>query len=122
MVPWPIALLAIFYACIASSSALMLVQAGRGISAWPAAWGALSALLVWGLVMMKPWARRLAVWSSAAMTLAALLNALMAVIPTPPNPKLALAATGIAGLQLVIIRYLTRPRVRSWFIESTARR
>ena len=116
MIPWPIALFAIFYVCIGSSAAVMVAH-GHG-SAWTIVWGGVAVALVWGLVFLKPWARALAVWSSVVMTLAALLSALMAVIVTPADPHLALLATGMAGVQLVVVRYLTRPRVRGWFMES----
>ncbi|MBI3319064.1 MAG: hypothetical protein HYZ89_00530 [Candidatus Omnitrophica bacterium] len=64
---------------------------------------------------MKPWARRLTVAVSWAMMVSALGVAVLAVTAGRPHPKHSMLATGIAAIQLVIIRYVTRPRVKAWF-------
>ena len=123
MMPWPIAIFAALYAAVGTSAAAMLWNlasgrpaAGHPSAGWLAFWTALSAALVIGLMLMKPWARRLAVWSSVLMMGAALVGAWMAA--TQAQARAGLIATGVATMQLVAIRYLTRPRVKAWFAEG----
>jgi len=114
MVPWPIALLAGLYAAIGTSSTASLAKAGAPFSIWPWVWSAASWTLVAGLVLMRPWARKLAIWVSIFMLASSLAAAWIAAARTW-EPGWSLAATGVAGLQCLIIRYLTRPRVKTWF-------
>ena len=119
MIPWPIALLCMLYVAIATSSSATLFQIISGGLAhspmWPLVWWAVSAMLVVGLALMKPWARMLAVIASTVMTVGALGMAVIVVLPAQPHGAQSLLATLMAGGHLVIIRYLTRPHVRAWF-------
>ena len=72
-------------------------------------------MLVIGLAWLKPWARRLAIWTSVLMMLGAMGVAGIALAKASPQPMRSLMATGLAGVQLVVIRYLTRPHVKAWF-------
>ena len=119
MIPWSVALIALAYAAIASASAATLVKIAEGRASqpvfWPALWLAVSLTLLVGLAQMKPWARRLAIWSSVLIASGAAGIASASIARPVPEPGWALAATGAASLQLLIIRYLTRPRVKAWF-------
>ena len=87
---------------------------------WPLVWWAVSAMLVVGLALMKPWARMLAIIASTVMTVGALGMAIIAVLPAQPEGWRSLMATCMAGGHLIIIRYLTRPQVKGWFVKSSA--
>jgi len=122
MIPWPIALLCVFYAVIATVSAASLWQGlarPSTLLAWPVAWLVLTTVVTVGLGLMKPWARRVAVWTSLALMVAALCAAWMAAILTPPSARASLLGTGLASIQFVVIRYLTRPHVKAWFACQT---
>lgn len=122
MVPWPIALLAIFYMVLGSSSAATVWQVTqRQLTrplVWAGLWCVLSTILVIGLVRLRPWARRLAVFVSVLMAISALGTAGLAIAQENPEPMRSLFATGLASIQLVVIRYLTRPHVKAWFAGS----
>lgn len=122
MVPWPIALLCGLYTAVATFSAAAawrgLHSSGLAVVSLSAAWTTASVIVVAGLALMKPWSRKLAVWVSMALLLSALTTAVWAVLKTPPQPSRSLTATGLAGVYLVAIRYLTRPRVRAWFFRT----
>ena len=122
MIPWPIALLSLFYAAVAASSTSTLWRVAVGqlhrSVVWPAIWFTASAALVMGLAFLKPWARTLAVWSSTVMVATSLGAAGLAIVRAHPEPWQSLCATGIAGAHLMVIRYLTRPHVRVWFGAS----
>ena len=121
MVPWPVAVVCGLYAVIATSAAAAvwraLPQGGAAVIGWSGLWLAMAGSVVAGLARMKPWGRRLAVWGSLALLVGALGSAVLAVMQAPPQPLRGLTATGLAGVYLVVIRYLTRPRVKAWFIE-----
>lgn len=125
MVPWSIALIALAHAAIASASGVTLLNIAQGRvaqpAAWPALWLVLSLAVALGLALMKSWARRLTVWASVLIAASAVGVASLSISRTPPEPGYALAATGVAALQLLIIRYLTRPRVKGWFLTPLAR-
>ena len=119
MVPWPIALLSVGYTILATSAAAAMWRhlQGQG-GAWSLGaglWCAVSVILVAGLATLKPWARTLALWVSVGLTLGALGAGVLAIVQAPPQPMRSLAATIMACVQLVILRYLTRPHVRAWF-------
>jgi len=120
--PWPIAVLTLWYAAIAAASgATLWQQLQRGIASsvwWPALWCGLSAALVLGLALLKPWARRLAVASSMLTAVGALSAAGLALLGAGPRPLASLVATGVGSAHLVLIRYLTRPHVKAWFTKS----
>lgn len=119
MVPWPIALLAGLYTVLATCSAAALWRIAHGQThqspVWPAVWCAVSAAIVVGFAFLKPWARTLAIWSSTFTLVGSLSAALMAVLQPTPSPMRSLTATGLAGVYLLVLRYLTRPHVKAWF-------
>ncbi len=122
MVPWPIALLVLWYAGLATASAATLWKLWHGqvhgAILWLSVWCGVSAVLVVGLAWLKPWARKLAIWSSGLILVGALANAGLAIAQAAPQPMRSVLATGIASIQLVVIRYLTRPHVKAWFKSS----
>lgn len=117
MVPWPIALLSLFYGVIATVSAATLWQILSGASdrplLWPAMWLALSTGVMCGLPLLKPWARTLAIVASALMVLMTL--AVAGLLVTSGRPFASLGATLAAGLHFFVIRYLQRPAIRAYF-------
>ena len=117
MIPWPVALLTLFYGFLAAISAAAVWKIAHGTLVrpiiWPAAWLALSAALVCGLPLLKPWARSLAIagsWALALMTLA-----YAGLLAAAGRPGLALAGALLAGTHFIIIRYLQRASVREYF-------
>ncbi len=123
MIPWSIALLVVGYTVVAASSTVTVYRVMSGWLEhpllWPALWSVLSTTLAIGLALLRPWARTLAVWSSVLMALSALGAAWMAIAQSHPEPLRSVFATGMAGVQLVVIRYLTRPWVKAWFIRPS---
>ena len=117
MMPWPIALLTLFYGVIAAASAAAVWKIVIGVSQqsalWPIAWLAVSAALMCGLPMLKSWARRLAVFASLAMMLMTL--ALAALLVMKAQPLFGLSATLGAAVHILVIRYLQRPMVKAYF-------
>ena len=121
MIPWPIALLSLFYAVLAAVSAATLWKILTGESpqslAWAAVWFGLSAGVMCGLPLLKPWARQLAVYVSTLLLVTTL--AIAAMLAAKGRPLGALLTTLAAGLQAVVIRYLRRPAVTAWFQHGT---
>ncbi len=122
MVPWPIALLALFYGVIATLSAAMVWRTAHGeISlrfAWATLWLICSAGATGGLPLLRPWGRTLAIWTSALLMVATL--AVAAVLVAAGRPGIGLAVTLSTACHYVMIRYLKRPAVRRWFDEGIA--
>lgn len=120
MIPWPIALLVLIYAAVATASAASAWRALQGWEAhpvwWPAFWMAAFGAAALGLACLKPWARTAAVWLSVLLVAGSLGSAWLAIASARPNPTHSMTATLIAGAHLVVIRYLTRPRVKQWFV------
>ena len=123
MIPWPIAIFAAFYAAVGTSAAAKLwnlmsgqPSAGHPSEVWLAFWAVVSIALAVGFMLMKSWARRVAVWSSVLMMGGALVSAWIAAVHA--QARLGFISTGVATVQLVAIRYLTRPRVREWFVQT----
>ena len=121
MIPWPIALLVILYAAIATASAASAWRAWQGWEAhsvwWPVFWMIACGAVALGLAWLKPWARAAAVWLSVLLVAGSLGSAWLAIAAARPAPAQGIAATLIAGAHLVVIRYLTRPRVTGWFSQ-----
>lgn len=117
MVPWPIALLALFYGVIASASAATTWKAISGVAdrspVWPLAWLALSASLMCGLPLLKPWARTLAMAASTLLVLVTLSMAGLFVMGG--QPLIGLLATMGTAVHVIAIRYLQRPTVKAYF-------
>lgn len=122
MIPWPIALLTLFYGLIAAASGAMVWKILAGSSRqpllWALAWLAVSGGVMCGLPLLKPWARRLAIFGSVVLT--ALTLSVAALFIMASRPLAALVITLGAGLHVVTIRYLRRPAVRAWFNEQQA--
>jgi hypothetical protein len=122
MVPWPIALLTLFYGVIATISAATVWKIVTGVSGqsliWPVAWLALSGSAMCGLPLLKPWARGLAVFGSALLALVSLAFAGLLVMAGQPLGGL-LATLG-AAIHVLVIRYLQRPVVKAYFRQGTA--
>jgi len=122
MVPWPIALLTLFYGVIATLSAATIWQIATGAVArpllWPVLWLTVSAGVMYGLPLLKPWGRSLAIlasWLMVAVTLA-----IAGLVVMAGRPVLGLLATVSGTVHVVAIRYLRRPMVKAYF-GSTAR-
>lgn len=119
MVPWPIAFLTLFYAIIATSSAVNVWKGASGASAkspiWPLVWLVLSAGATIGLPLLKPWARQLAIWTSVLLLVTTLAFAGVLVAATKPGAALVTAL--LAGTHAIVIRYLQRPLVKAQFIK-----
>ena len=117
MVPWPIALLALFYAAIATISASTVWKIATGQAhqslVWPVGWLALSAGAMCGLPLLRPWARHVAIAGSALTALITL--AVAGLLVMGGRPLGALAATLGAGVHVLIIRYLQRQATKSYF-------
>ena len=117
MIPWPIGLLTLFYGAMAALSAAtvwkMLFDVTDRSIVLPLAWLTLSATLMCGLPLLKSWARTLAVGASLLMMLFTL--SLAALLVMRGQPGVAVLATCGAGVHGVIIRYLQRPVVKTYF-------
>ena len=117
MVPWPIALLTLFYGLLAAVTGTTVWKIVTGTLerpiVWPAAWLALSVAVMCGLPLFKPWARRLAVVGSAGLGLVTLGVALL--IAGAGRPGFGLLGALLAGTHLIVIRYLRRPSVKAYF-------
>jgi len=117
MVPWPIALLTLFYGVIATLSAAMVWRTAHGeVSvqfAWAALWLICSGGAMCGLPLLRPWGRALAVWTSALLIVATL--AMAGVLVAAGRPGIGLAVTLSAACHYLMIRYLQRPSVKTWF-------
>ncbi|MDP3723442.1 MAG: hypothetical protein Q8R91_08105 [Candidatus Omnitrophota bacterium] len=121
MVPWPIALLTLFYGLIAALSAVMVWKVVAGMSerplGWPLAWLVMSAGAMVGLPLLKPWARHLAIGTS--LLLLGLTLAVAGALIVSGRPLGALLAACGAAVHVVVIRYVTQPRVKAWFASGT---
>ena len=122
MIPWPVALLSLFYALVATVSASAAWKVIQGMSdrpiIWPLAWLALAFGTAYGLALMKPWGRALAVLGSVVM--AAITLALAGLLVAGGHPVAALLATLGASVHAVVIRYLQRPTVKAYFSEKVS--
>jgi len=120
MVPLPIALLSIFYGVVAALAAAMAWKIALGRLHQPIAWA-----LVWlfcsggaalGLAQLKPWGRKLAIWTSWLLILSTL--AISGLLVVARRPGLGLAVTFSTACYYLMIRYLKRPGVIAWFGEE----
>jgi hypothetical protein len=121
MVPWPIALLSLFYGVIAAASAATAWKAVQGLSRqpviWPLLWCAVAAGAMCGLALLRPWGRTLAVVGFTALCVVTL--AVAGVLVTSAHPLAAIAAAVVAGLHIMAIRYLQRAKVKALFTSAT---
>ena len=123
MVPWPIAVLTLFYGVIATLAAARVWKIVQGASrqSLPCAvgWLALSVVLMGGLPLLRPWARRLAIFGSVVWTVLTL--AVAGVLVAARHPVAACGAAGGAALHLIVIRYLRSPAVHAYFAGTPRR-
>ena len=117
MIPWPIALLALFYGVIATISAATVWKIVAGTVdrtlIWPLVWLVVSAGAMFGLPLLRPWGRTCAIVGLVLMAVVTLAYAGLLVLAS--KPLIGLAATGLAGVHVVVIRYLRRPMVKGFF-------
>ncbi len=122
MIPWPIALLALFYGAVAAASSAMAWRILLGVSRqsllWATVWLAVSLGAMCGLPLLKPWGRKCAIFGSVVFIVLTLSIAALFVIGR--RPWGALLATCATGLHVIVIRYLNRPMVKTWFEQGTA--
>ena len=120
-VPWPIALLTLFYGVIATASAATVWKIVAGVSyqslLWPLTWLALSAGAMCGLPLLKSWGRRLAIGTSAWLLLVTL--AIAGLLVRAGHPLGGLLVAFIAGTHALAIRYLQRPAVKTLFAQGS---
>ena len=119
MIPWPIALLTLFYAAVAFFSAASLWKVALGLSGqsifWLSVWLILSAAAAAGLAYLKPWGRRFAMGTSWMLILSTL--AVAALYIAASKPSIGLVITFTTACHYLMIRYLKRPAVVVWFGE-----
>lgn len=120
LVPRPVAFLVVFYGCVAAMSAATIWKILSGVVQrpliWPVVWCAGSAAAVYGLALLRPWGRTLAMAGFAVMTIMTLTVA--GLLAMNGHPWVALLATGGAAIYVIGIRYLSRPQVKTWFTKS----
>ena len=124
MVPWPMAILTLYYGVIATLSAAMLWKVLIGAShrplIWPMVWFVLSAGAMMGLPFLKAWARGLAIWTSTLLIVATLSVA--GLLIASGHPVGALLATVGTAVHVIVIRYLQRPVIKVLFGDASERR
>jgi len=117
MVPWPIALLTLFFGVIATIAAATVWKIVSGASdqplVWPLVWLALSGGVMLGLPLLKLWGRVVAVVASGLMAVTTL--AIAARLISAGHPLASLLATVSAGAHVLAIRYLQRPPIKLLF-------
>ena len=120
MIPVPIALLALFYAVIATMSGVSAWRVVSGVSrqsiVWPLAWLALSVSAVYGLALLRPWGRTVAITGFVALAVVTLSFAALLVVGRQAGA--ALLTTFAAGLYVLGIRYLQRPAIQAYFLRG----
>jgi len=122
MVPWSIGAVAVFYGIVAACSAASAWNVITGASAqalvWPLLWVGVSGSAMLGLVLLKPWARTVAIWGFVGLI--AMTVSFAGVLVAAGRPGLGLAMTLAAGVYVLAIRYLRRPIVKAWFAEAAS--
>ena len=120
MVPWPVALLTLFYGVIAAISAANAWNIAAGVVqrplVWPLVWLALSGGAMCGLPLLQAWGRQLAIWTSSLLMVATLAAAGLFILGGRPGA--ALAVTLSTAFHAMVIRYLQRPTVRAYFMAG----
>ena len=120
MIPVPIALLALFYAVIATMSGVSVWNVVTGTSrqpiVWPLAWLALSASAMYGLALLKSWGRPVAIIGFVALAVVTLSFAGLLVAGRHAGE--ALLTTFTAGLYVLAIRYLQRSSIKAYFLRG----
>ncbi len=117
MIPWPIALLTLFYGVIGTASLAMLWRGGLAEpKLWSLVWVVFSGGAMLGLPLQRPWGRALAVCTS--LLLLAVTLAIAGLLVASGRPVPALTAACLAGAHVAVIRYLQRPAVKSYFSQG----
>ena len=120
MIPIPVALLALFYAVIATMSGVsawkVVTGASRQLIVWPLAWLALSASAMYGLALLKAWGRPVAIIGFVALAVVTLSFAGLLVAGRHAGE--ALLTTFTAGLYVLAIRYLQRSSIKACFLRG----
>ena len=120
MIPWPIALLSVFYALIATSAAAQCYKIALGALDKPlapqVAWLLVAGGAMIGLPMRRVWGRWCAIACAWWMTFTVL--AIAAWLISQREPGWGLVAGLGTVVPLVAARYLTRPKVKSWFTDK----
>ena len=110
MIPWPIALLSLFYGVVAAFAAANAWEILNGASqrplVWPLLWLGLCAGAMVGLPMGRAWGRTLAVAAAWWLTLSSLATAAWFV--RLKQPLVALLVTFTSAIYILIIRYLKK--------------
>lgn len=123
MIPWPIAFLTLFYGVVAALSAVIawkiLIGASHQPIIWSLGWLVLSAGAMGGLFLLKPWGRRLAIWTSALLMVVTLVVAGALVLSERAGAGLVITLSSV--FHLLVIRYLQRPTVKAYFTLSPSR-
>lgn len=117
MVPWPIAWLSLLYGVLAAASAATVWKIAVGTIEraliWPVVWLGLSVFTMCGLALLKPWARGLAILGLALIMV--VLLAMAGLFAVSAHPWGALFTALLAGVPVIMIRYLRRPVVKAYF-------
>lgn len=123
MIPWPIALLSLFYAAIATLAGATVYRILTGAAErqllWQALWLVSAGGAALGLALLKPWGRKLAMWTSLALMAVLLAFAGLLAVPAQ-EPGWGLLVACVAGMQYLAVRYLRRPMVKAWFEAEKA--
>jgi len=115
MIPWPIAVLSTWFGILAACAAFnALTTSLIGVAVWSWLWCGVAFLTTITLATMRVWARRMAVGVAVFFMAGALLAALGTAM-LAQHPLRILVSTAMAGVHLIVARYLTRPRVKAWF-------
>ena len=114
-------MLALYYGAIAAFSAAklwrILTGTASGSLAWQMLWLALSGGATYGLAFLKPWGRRMAIWTASLLMVVLLaLSALLVLMANRPSTGFFIACG--AALQMLAIRYLSRPAVKLLFLAD----
>ena len=122
MIPWSIGLLTLFYGAIATLSAATLYKIMAGMSSqslvWTLLWLICSSGAAGGLMLLKPWGRRLAILTSLLLLVATL--AVAGLLAQRGHPVMGLVTAMSAALHVVILRHLRRPVVQGYFMSDAA--
>jgi hypothetical protein len=127
MIPWPIAVLTLFYGVIATVAAAhawrmvvsgslawaVLHKASISPFVWALVWVGVASAAMVGLPLRRLWGRSLAMITSWLLILTTL--ALAGVLVASGKPGLGLAVTFSVACHYLMIRYLKRPMVVAWF-------
>ena len=120
MVPTPVAVLTLFYGLLATLAAARVWRVASGASQasllWAVGWLLLSAGATCGLPLLRPWGRTLAVLTSSALLVVTLV--VSAALIASGHPGAGLAVTFTTAFHALVIRYLGRPAVKQYFVES----